>query len=58
MILINPRGEEVEFGDDAGKKFLSIPLKIKQGWKEKKIEKPQTPKKKAVKQTSKKKVND
>lgn len=47
MILINPRGKEVEMEDKKAKKFLSVPLKLKQGWK-KKVIKPK-PAKKTVK---------
>lgn len=65
MKLINPRGKEVEYSEERGKKILSIPSKIKQGWKkvaakpkEDDGQKPkQTPKKKP-KQTPKKKVNE
>ena len=39
MILINPRGKEVEKDDKKAKKILKNPLKIKQGWK-KKVVKP------------------
>jgi hypothetical protein len=36
MKLINPKGKTVEFDDRKAKKILSLPAKIKQGWKEKK----------------------
>lgn len=67
MKLINPRGKEVEYSEERGKKILSIPSKIKQGWKKVVTKKPkeddgqkpkQTPKKKVNKQTPKKKVNE
>jgi len=33
MILISPRGKEVEFSDEKGEKFLASKSKIRQGWK-------------------------
>lgn len=33
MKLINPKGKVVEFDDKKAKKILSLPAKIKQGWK-------------------------
>lgn len=54
MILISPRGKEREFTEDKGKKILSSPLKIKQGWKLKPKPKAK-PKSKAKKTESKSK---
>ncbi len=54
MILINPRGKEVEFSDEKAKRFLSIPAKIKQGWK-KKVAKRKVAKRKVNGQSNNKK---
>lgn len=54
MILINPRGEEVKFSDEKGNKILSVPAKIKQGWK-KKVTKKKVTKKKVNGQSDNKK---
>ncbi len=51
MILINPKGKEVEFSEEKGKRFLKLKAKIKQGWKKKAEPKP----KKVVKKTESKK---